>query len=265
MFRIEGMRAHSIGFARVPIRLQEEPMTVPRVQRHEPLHMQISAWYREAITEGRIAPGEQLPPIREMASQWGAGQNTAARAVEHLRGAGLVVTSTEGTFAAPARAVPSPQQRMRLGDGSGEQVTVISAGLADTPGYVAGALGVPAGLAVRREQVYSRAGGEPVTVQVTWCPGWTAAAVPELAAAQPLPDPAGPAHLVSARFGRPATRGRVSYECRRASGRERDLLQLEKGSYVLAGTYWWADAAEVLEYGELVLPPGQVAGTDMEP
>jgi DNA-binding GntR family transcriptional regulator len=226
--------------------------------------MQISGYYRQQITRGWLAPGDRLPSVREMAREWKTGQNTAQRAVEALKAARLVDTGPDGTFVAAPRAALSPQQRMRLDDISGEQVTVTSAAVTATPGYVAGAMGIPAGPAVRREQVYAR-DGSPVTLQVTWTPQWTGAAAPELLVPQPLSDPAGPAHLVSARYGRPVTRGRVSYECRAASARERELLNLAKDSFVLASVYWWADAHEVLEYGELVLPPGQVAGSDMEP
>ena len=238
---------------------------MPRAERHQPLHVQISSYYRKLITEGLMTPGEQLPTIRSLAAEWGTGQNTAQRAVEHLRAASLVVTRQEGTFVAESRAVLSPQQRMRLDDNSGEQVAVTQAGPAEAPGYVTATLGITAGSAVRREQVYSRADGTACTVQVTWTPLWTATAVPELLAPEPLPDPAGPAHLISVRYGRPVTKGRCSWECRAASDRERELLNLGSGAYVLAGAYWWADAGEVLEYGEVVLPPNQATGADMEP
>ncbi|MEV5408609.1 GntR family transcriptional regulator [Thermopolyspora sp. NPDC052614] len=47
---------------------------------------------REAIIEGRIAPGAKLPPVRSLADQYGVSRNTAVKAVAQLRGEGLIVT-----------------------------------------------------------------------------------------------------------------------------------------------------------------------------
>jgi GntR family transcriptional regulator len=47
---------------------------------------------RAAIAEGRLAPGEKLPPVRDLQEQYGVSRNTAAKAVAQLRSEGLITT-----------------------------------------------------------------------------------------------------------------------------------------------------------------------------
>ena len=66
---------------------------------------------RRAIASGELAPGEQLPPTRELAELAGVNHLTAVRAYRRLRELGLVSAHVgRGTFvrgaAAPARDRP---------------------------------------------------------------------------------------------------------------------------------------------------------------
>jgi GntR family transcriptional regulator len=51
------------------------------------------------IQAGDLAPGAMLPPERDLAAEYGVALGTARRAVEELRGRGLVITlPSKGTF-----------------------------------------------------------------------------------------------------------------------------------------------------------------------
>jgi len=55
-----------------------------------PLHEQVAAEIRRAIAEGQAAPGERLPPARDLAAVLGVNRNTVLRALRLLREEGLL-------------------------------------------------------------------------------------------------------------------------------------------------------------------------------
>ena len=63
-----------------------------KVDRSDPtlLHEQVAAEIRRAIAEGEAAPGERLPPARDMAAVLGVNANTVLRALRALREEGLL-------------------------------------------------------------------------------------------------------------------------------------------------------------------------------
>jgi DNA-binding transcriptional regulator YhcF (GntR family) len=64
-----------------------------------PLSAQLRERLAARIERGRLAPGERLPPIRELATALGLAPNTVARAYRELEDAGLIVTrGRHGTF-----------------------------------------------------------------------------------------------------------------------------------------------------------------------
>ena len=54
------------------------------------LHDQVAAEIRRAIAEGEAAPGERLPPARDLAAVLGVNTNTVLRALRRLRDEGLL-------------------------------------------------------------------------------------------------------------------------------------------------------------------------------
>ena len=246
---------------------------MPRAQRQEPLHLQISGHYKRMILDGEIRSGERLPSLRTITAEWGVGLPTAQRAIDHLKTEGLVRTSPEGTFANGHRTKYGPQQRMRMAAfPAAERIEARAAELVSAPAYVVPILDPLEAMAgfwpvVRREWVIYEDGDVPYVLWVSWSPAEAAEAVPELLDMQAQLDPGGVAKLISERTGRPITWGHSSREARpvKDDGREGPLLRLPGGAHVLAEVYQWASGDDVLEYGEFIVPEGRVIESDMEP
>lgn len=60
-----------------------------------PIHDQLVAGLRGLIAAGRLAEGDELPPVRQLAADLGINLNTVARAYRELTDAGLLA-STRG-------------------------------------------------------------------------------------------------------------------------------------------------------------------------
>ncbi|MEW2582754.1 GntR family transcriptional regulator [Streptomyces virginiae] len=57
---------------------------------HRPLHEQVAAAVRRAIAEGECAPGDRLPPARDLSQALGVNTNTVLRGLRALRDEGLL-------------------------------------------------------------------------------------------------------------------------------------------------------------------------------
>lgn len=55
-----------------------------------PLHEQVAAEIRRAITEGEAGPGDRIPQARDLATVLGVNNNTVLRALRLLRDEGLI-------------------------------------------------------------------------------------------------------------------------------------------------------------------------------
>ena len=79
-----------------------------------PLYAQIERGLRAAIANGRLAPGDQLPTVRELAVDLKVNANTIARVYLELERAGVLQTRRGvGTFVASAAAAPQPRRGLR--------------------------------------------------------------------------------------------------------------------------------------------------------
>src|SRR3954466_4508060 len=88
-----------------------------------PIYLQIVQQVRYLIASGRLAPGEELPPIRALAEQLVINPNTVARAYRDLERQGLLVQrSTTGRFFSSAPDVLPCRSGM-------EQLTTLVDGL----------------------------------------------------------------------------------------------------------------------------------------
>jgi GntR family transcriptional regulator len=68
-------------------------MLTVRLDSEEPLVDQIVRGIRSAIASGQVAPGAELPPVRQLAMDLGVNWNTVSRAYRVLQTSGLVHTA----------------------------------------------------------------------------------------------------------------------------------------------------------------------------
>ncbi|MCE9634933.1 MAG: GntR family transcriptional regulator [Planctomycetes bacterium] len=82
----------------------------------EPLFAQIVSGVKHAVATGRLAPGDRLPSVRELARELVINPNTIAKAYEALEAEGITLSRHgAGTFIAERRAVLSgDEQRRRI-------------------------------------------------------------------------------------------------------------------------------------------------------
>jgi GntR family transcriptional regulator len=85
---------------------------------HLPIHAQIKHSLSFAIGSGQLAPGAQLPSVRELAAELRLAANTVARAYQELQEEGLLVTQAgRGTFVRnlidDEQPAPAPAEALR--------------------------------------------------------------------------------------------------------------------------------------------------------
>jgi DNA-binding transcriptional regulator YhcF (GntR family) len=71
-----------------------------------PLHEQVAAAIRRAISEGEAGPGDRIPQARDLATVLGVNRNTVLRALRLLRDEGLLEMGRGRTI----RVTGSPEQ-----------------------------------------------------------------------------------------------------------------------------------------------------------
>jgi GntR family transcriptional regulator len=98
------------------------------------LHEQVAAEIRRAIAEGEAAPGERMPPARDLAAILGVNANTVLRALrllreegllEFRRGRGVTVAGTPERTAVLVRARELMDFARRQGFRSNEVIEII--------------------------------------------------------------------------------------------------------------------------------------------
>ena len=136
-----------------------------------PAHAQIENWIADAVGAGTIAPGERLPPERDLAGRLGVSRMTVRHALASLERRGLVARQVGrggGTFVAEPKlelaglAALSDQLR-GLGFAAGARV--LSARELPVPSDVAERLELPAGVPVYEIVRVRLADGVPVALE----------------------------------------------------------------------------------------------------
>ena len=80
-----------------------------------PPYLQIVNQVKYQVASGRLAAGEELPPIRALALRLRVNPNTVARAYRELETAGVVVKrSTTGTYVSDAGSPLARRERLRI-------------------------------------------------------------------------------------------------------------------------------------------------------
>lgn len=80
-----------------------------------PIYLQIVNQVKYLVSSGRLAEGEELPPIRTLAEQLLINPNTVARAYRELEIAGVVLKRrTAGTYVSAAGSPLGRRERLRV-------------------------------------------------------------------------------------------------------------------------------------------------------
>jgi GntR family transcriptional regulator len=80
-----------------------------------PIYLQIVNQVKYLVASGRLAPGEELPPIRELALQLGVNPNTVARAYQTLQREGVVSNRrTAGTYVSDTGSPLARRERLKI-------------------------------------------------------------------------------------------------------------------------------------------------------
>ena len=80
-----------------------------------PIYLQIVQQIKSLVASGRLAPGEELPPIRVLAERLVVNPNTVARAYRELETAGVVEKRrTAGTYVSDAGSPLARRERMKI-------------------------------------------------------------------------------------------------------------------------------------------------------
>jgi GntR family transcriptional regulator len=80
-----------------------------------PIYLQIVNQVKYLVAAGRLAPGDEMPPIRVLAEQLLVNPNTVARAYRELESAGLVEKRrTAGTYVSDQGSPLARKERLRI-------------------------------------------------------------------------------------------------------------------------------------------------------
>lgn len=80
-----------------------------------PIYLQIVNQVKYLVASGRLAPGEELPPIRVLAEKLIVNPNTVARAYRELEASGVVEKRrTAGTFVSEAGSPLARRERLKI-------------------------------------------------------------------------------------------------------------------------------------------------------
>jgi GntR family transcriptional regulator len=80
-----------------------------------PIYVQIVNQVKYLVASGRLAPGEELPPIRGLASQLLVNPNTIARAYLELERAGVITKRHgSGTFVSDTKSPLARRERVKI-------------------------------------------------------------------------------------------------------------------------------------------------------
>jgi GntR family transcriptional regulator len=80
-----------------------------------PIYLQIVNQVKYLVASGRLAPGEELPPIRVLAERLVVNPNTVARAYRELEQDGVVVKRrTAGTYVSDGGSPLARRERLKI-------------------------------------------------------------------------------------------------------------------------------------------------------
>lgn len=227
-------------------------------------YAQIAQSIRDEIHAGRLRPGDRVPSVRDLASEYKVSRATADKALSALRSEGLVIAVT-GVGTVVAEQPPTMQSggarfRRMITTGratrTGERSEIISSELVPAPDGVATALCVDAGSPVVRRVRRFIDGDGVAALSTSWLPGDLADAVPALLSTASIPG--GTIGAVRAATGRQPASGVDTASARLATDDEAEHLGLTQPAAVMVVEARLSDEdGAPLEYGVDVIGPGR--------
>jgi GntR family transcriptional regulator len=224
-------------------------------------HRQIAAQLRARIHRGDWAPGERLPSIPAIATQYGVAKQTVQRTIDQLRIEGLLITRPgSGTFVRGTKRRLNRLSRGRYGAQRGYHAELaaryrqhlIHVGHSPAPADVAEVFGVDVGadLVVRKHLV--RTGDAPVEVGAAW---FRPADVRDTSIERPEVFGRPLYQEVEDETGRRYTSARDQITARLPTREEAELLQIRPDTPVLVLLHLAFDAEHrPIEVGQAVWP-----------
>lgn len=216
---------------------------------------------RTRIAEGEFGPGDVLPSGRDLCEQWHVSRATAVKAMEILRGDGLIVARqgqgfrvVETPLARPAGQRKAGTQRAiggrpfrRLGTPTRES----------PPERVAAALRLTPGTeALHRDRVVLSDDGVPQSFVAAWFPPDIADSCPRLTQTGPIAE--GTTHYVARQTGRSPARGTDITTVRPATAAEAERLDRERQLIVVVVLHTAYDSDGWALVAELGVTPSEL-------
>lgn len=106
-----------------------------------PPYEQLRRQLADLITAGQLAPGDRLPPLRQLAGDLGLAVGTVARTYRELEQEGLLTSSRGGGTRVTSRGTPPTTTRRRLLAGMTRDFVERARGLGFTDDEIVTALG----------------------------------------------------------------------------------------------------------------------------
>ncbi|MFF8916710.1 GntR family transcriptional regulator [Streptomyces sp. NPDC015032] len=190
---------------------------------------QIAESLRARISDGEFGPGDLLPSGRDLCEQWSVSRATVIKAMDVLRGDGLVVARQGSGFTVVETPVARPAGRRTAGSarvsGGSPFRRLGTPGKEKPPTRVAEALGLRSdGVALRRDRLMLLDDGTPLSLVTAWFPEEVADACPKLAQKGPIAE--GTTHYVARTLGRFPAQGTDVLSVRLATESEARQLGL---------------------------------------
>ncbi|MCL4439991.1 MAG: GntR family transcriptional regulator [Firmicutes bacterium] len=102
-----------------------------------PIYVQVKEQIRRSVASGILAPGEQLPSVRDLAVQLAINPNTISKAYQELEHEGVVCTLRgRGTFVSDKASTISDRDRLQRLDEAVDRFLVEAYHLRCTSGEV---------------------------------------------------------------------------------------------------------------------------------
>ncbi|TGG77869.1 GntR family transcriptional regulator [Streptomyces albus] len=213
----------------------------------------MAAYIRARIERGTLAPGDRLPPTKNLMQQFNLSDNAVYRAVGLLKAEGLVVSQQgKGVFVADRRALISGERRIKGIVQPGEVINHKSSTRVEPPVWVQEQLGE--GEAVRRVRTITR-GDVVLQASQSWVHTDVAAVVPEIDQPQAC-DPTWQA-VYAERAGKKVTAASKTVDARISTDEDKAALGLDEDAPLIVMRSIYVSEDRVIGVGEGVYAPGQ--------